>query len=720
MPSLGCPVADGKNINFQVVGSQVKQMTAAGVPPAEINEWLGQAGLDLATVNASGYGPTPTSAERPGAMASFGTGVAQGGSMNFGDEIGGAVAATIGRPTSNGLEDIPGATWQDRYESARDEIRGKQKVIEEANPKSYLGGQMVGAIAPAIAAPELYGSKLIANAGSMGGMMAKSGLVAGTAGGISAFGGAEGTPGEQALQTGMGAGTSAILGAAAPPLVKGAVAGAKGGWNKLTGLLQPAETILEQPTMQAAAPNVAKPIQDAFEVARPQASAEVNKGQVDTAISAITTALRRDGYSPEQVKKVLETLGPNGTMADLGRNTRGLLTATTSAPGAAGQLAETALNNRQIASQAGLMASTNKAFGAGQGLHETDAALVKRLGEEASPLYKQAFDAGAKVDVTPVIETIDTSAAKMPMNSPIRKALEKVRGMLGDEIKGPDGEAMQLQPYDDLEMLHNAKLAVDDMLSNYGEGSLGNVSKAKVQEVKRSLLTAMDEASPEYGQARKIFSDIKTSQEALNAGRKFIKEDAESIAAKLADLEPEDQQFFREGAKRAIFDIIKSRPNDVSVVQQLRKEGLLDKVRQFATTEEAFNTFVQDLNNARRFANTRASVLGGSQSVEKALGAADLAQTGMEVGRDVVTGNKAGLIARALGWVSNLTGPGEEARAAIAQRLLSNDPKVIDDTLRSVAIAQRLQDATNATIGRGVPIGASQVGPAAATYGRPQ
>jgi len=145
------------------------------------------------------------------------------------------------------------------------------------------------------------------------------------------------------------------------------------------------------------------------------------------------------------------------------------------------------------------------------------------------------------------------------------------------------------------------------------------------------------------------------------------------------------------GGLRAIADIIKSKPKDVSVVQLPRKEGLLDKVQELVPDADAFQKYVQDLANARRFAGTRASVLGNSQTAEKLLDAMDLAKNTGDVVGDVATGNKAGLVSRAFDAAKRLVGPGETTRAAIADRLLESDPVNIQKILDAVAKAQASQ-----------------------------
>jgi predicted GNAT family acetyltransferase len=58
-----------------------------------------------------------------------------------------------------------------------------------------------------------------------------------------------------------------------------------------------------------------------------------------------------------------------------------------------------------------------------------------------------------------------------------------------------------------LELLHNAKIEIDQMLKGIGENSLGNTTKAKLTQAKDILLQQMDDASPGYTAARQAFAD---------------------------------------------------------------------------------------------------------------------------------------------------------------------------------------------------------------------
>ena len=146
-------------------------------------------------------------------------GAAQGATANFADE-GAAALQTIARKASSF---IPGATEAmgfnpaaepavDTYRKARGVYRGKFKAAEEANPKTYMGGEIGGSLAQ-MAIP------------GAGAAMTYPKLVA--LGGLQGLGGSEadltrGEYEEAGWDTAKGAGTAALLGKVVPGVLKGA------------------------------------------------------------------------------------------------------------------------------------------------------------------------------------------------------------------------------------------------------------------------------------------------------------------------------------------------------------------------------------------------------------------------------------------------------------------------------------------------------------------
>ncbi len=97
-----------------------------------------------------------------GQLESLGRGALQGATLGFSDEAIGGLEALWDKMSS----DEKSKTFSDLYKQHRDESRAANKRAEEANPKSYMGGQLGGGLATALV-PGL-GEMNIAKMGALG------------------------------------------------------------------------------------------------------------------------------------------------------------------------------------------------------------------------------------------------------------------------------------------------------------------------------------------------------------------------------------------------------------------------------------------------------------------------------------------------------------------------------------------------------------------------
>ena len=138
-------------------------------------------------------------------LESFLRGAAQGATLGFGDELTGAVEGAYHAAT--GPESLG-----DAYRRSRDESRANNSVAEDANPKTYLGGQLGGGLAGAALTGGASEAGLIARLGQ--------GALAGAASGAGASdadltqGDVGGVARDAAIGGALGLGGTAALGAA--------------------------------------------------------------------------------------------------------------------------------------------------------------------------------------------------------------------------------------------------------------------------------------------------------------------------------------------------------------------------------------------------------------------------------------------------------------------------------------------------------------------------
>jgi len=134
-------------------------------------------------------------ASQPSKLESATRGIVQGATAGFADEVSGGMEAlweaAKGNPT----------TFGELYKAKRDESRANFKKAEEANPKTYMAGQLGGAVGTGIATGGAGLGALVAQGAAQGLGSSEADLT-------------EGEFGEALKDTATGAGTAAILGGA--------------------------------------------------------------------------------------------------------------------------------------------------------------------------------------------------------------------------------------------------------------------------------------------------------------------------------------------------------------------------------------------------------------------------------------------------------------------------------------------------------------------------
>ena len=155
-------------------------------------------------------------------LESLGRGAAQGASFGFADELTGAgEALATTAPSGNYLEDL-----LTNYKKARDESRAAYKAAEQANPKSYMAGDIAGGVGTGLLTG---GAGAVGSIGKVAGkeslkqlakLGAKQGAIQGL--GLSEADLTEGELGQAAKDTAIGAGVGGVAGAIVPMAAKGA------------------------------------------------------------------------------------------------------------------------------------------------------------------------------------------------------------------------------------------------------------------------------------------------------------------------------------------------------------------------------------------------------------------------------------------------------------------------------------------------------------------
>lgn len=178
----------------------------------------------------------------------------------------------------------------------------------------------------------------------------------------------------------------------------------------------------------------------------------------------------------------------------------------------------------------------------------------QRRSEAVRPLFKEALDGGAEVDLSPTRDIIEDLLNDAPETGKFAASINKVKSLIKSST---DIDGNVVEP--SLRRLQKAKFDIDDMLESFGENALGNSTKREVLQIKKSLVAQMEQASPLYKEANEEFARLSPA----------VGELEDSIIGSISKL---DDVTLKNVTKR-LFDATESNPE---VVRQAKK--IIDEV----------------------------------------------------------------------------------------------------------------------------------------------
>ena len=634
--------------NIERVQENVRKMQAQNAPEADVVGYLKSEGytptrFEAAVANAKKLGGPPVE-------AGFGRSLLQGLTFNTADEIEAAMRALMSsgmsafdaRQTLSGL--VTGQQAQSPYEKELARVRAGIKQYEEQYPGRAFTGELVGGLLPTaaalIAAPFTGGATAPAAAAgaartaatipTLGQTMAR-GLGYGAASGAAAgAGGAEGGLASRATGALIGGGAGAVLGGAAP-----AVTGAVGAGGR---------KVLETTGLVEAPDAVAK------------------------AQQLIAKKLAQEGISPQELAtrqaNVVRTLGARDeTLADIGgESMRRLARGSMAIPNAAQTDVRQMLTERAVGAGPRITKDITDltAIGA-RDIGEVADEIIQRRKNAASPLYKQAFEAGEVYS-----PRIDELLAK---SKDIKTAIETARGL-------PQYADL---PANSMLLLDKAYKYVGDMANEArkaGKGSRAN----DLDTLRNDLLDAIankETGIPVYREAVNTFASESLLKDALELGSKnFLRKTPAEINREIKKFPGEaEQQMYRLGAVQSLRDEIYGMRETANIADKfLNSREMRDRMRTVFNSQGEYEAFIKNLERERQMAVTRARIEGGSPTAPIQQDIAELSgPSPTEV-----------LAAGAQMAGGNLTGGGMNLMRQLAPRLQGMNENVAEQVARSV------------------------------------
>lgn len=520
-------------------------------------------------MEVQGFDPaTATPNAAVGALMKFGNAA----SLNSSDEIGSALNAAF----------TSGGDFMSRYNQNQKDFAEQMQLYENANPTLAPLAEVGGALASAVPLGLAGAAKLGAKGLSQTGLGA--GLIASGEGAIAGFMGGD-TLEDRAGDAAIGAGLGFVAGTAGAKLLEET-------FRVLGGGVELAKRKLKD---------------------TPQ----------DEVRRAIAKAAKADGLDADEALKMLDDLGPNATLMDLGANFQSEAFRAKAGFGEGKAKIGGFLDERQAGARARVLAAAEEAVGEKAGrLSTTTAQLEEEMRTQAQPFYDMAYDKPFYMD--------DHKGLQSFLEKPsVAKAYRKARSTVKDEL-GPES----LSPV--MRLDHTARNLFDMAM----DAKPGSNSRRQKHALRRELSGLLEEAVPDLAAARQIWGKGAEQKNAGEFGQDIFKTKHTQIADELEFMTDAEKVFYRRGALEAIEDKLGSVGRNRDASSALDKYGSDNAEKQIRAAFDNPEPLLKQMEAEHEMAKTRNEVSGNSKTTERnaSLESIDDAVDMTQVGASVASG----------------------------------------------------------------------------------
>jgi hypothetical protein len=494
-------------------------------------------------------------------------------------------------------------------------IRNQQKTAQEANPKTYLGGQVTGAVLPAIAS----GGRSVLS--GLSNPIARASATGAIQGGLYGLGSGEKTLEDRLVKGGIGAGFGALGGAGITyGLSLLGRAGSKIS-NQLAGVLDKFKGTSAEP--------------------------------LETGTKKVIDKLRADFPDDQAFLKALSDLPQGASLAEIapqGGKIQRLVRGAAQYPSGEKIVSET-LENRTSGTGLRVKQGIKDYISPNTDFYGTVDKITQNGQIKAKPLYEKAYQETVNVDVS------------VPE---INQAISKARSQYPSELKD--------LPDNSIKVLDYAKRVLDDDIGVAKRSGEGNFARSRSQ-IKNDLLSKIDQYSPTYAKARKLSGDYLSNTEALETGREFLKMDADTISKTFKTFNPTQKESFKAGVARGVRDIIDNSNDSVDITKKiLGKEEIRNSLKSIMSPKE-YDEFAKLVRAEAQLKQLERFTLGNSTTAGKAIDAESIAGDAQEIVQSLATNGPASVarqqVAKAI--FKTFDGLSDKTSEQVAKALMETD-----------------------------------------------
>lgn len=308
--------------------------------------------------------------------------------------------------------------------------------------------------------------------------------------------------------------------------------------------------------------------------------------------------------------------------------------------------------------------------------------ISENMRKQAAPLYEAAYEASDAIDDPRILDLLDVPDVQRAFSAAV-KIFENEKAAniaLGRNMEGlvpiierQGGKIVKTGLFPDMRTADYMKRALDDQISAlYRKGQGGRAGALK--EVRNVLVERLDDISPEYRQARAVWSGGSEALESADLAKKFMNMSPDDLDVRWGNMSEAEREVFRHGAISQVSEHLgRFSDNHDMVNKMVKAPNMRRKLRILFPDDQSFDTFIQRMGVEEVMAKTENAALVGSRTTPMA---AEMAEITGDV--PVTAADAAGAIG---GDLQSLVRSGMRVGGKAVDRVRGNNPEVAQNIL---------------------------------------
>lgn len=341
------------------------------------------------------------------------------------------------------------------------------------------------------------------------------------------------------------------------------------------------------------------------------------------AASKVAQYLTDLGLSPQDVKAELTRLGPAATIADVDPALTLKAQALAANGGQPTSILKNAFTARAADADNRVGQVIDSALGPKPDLTATEDQIFQKAKLAASPFYNAARANPTPMDVTPILNDIESQLDAGAVGG-TKANLLKIKGYLTDStatIPGPNGKPQtMIVPKSDPQSLLAVRQELDDMIQKAGQNPDTTGAKNAVRALNdmRGQIDGVLKADPNIAAGDAAFSQQMRIKDALGQGTDLFTKGVrlEDFNRALASATPDEIEAMRQGARVAIGDAFENaRQGQLSAARSMFGKSTANRAKLDALFPNAGDVF-DKIAAEQTLRNTENVVRLGSKTAE--------------------------------------------------------------------------------------------------------